>query len=148
MHIFRCRFLVNHIISIFVCVLFPWLYLCATLYLLLNSVKVLCVSLFVPLLSTISLPFLVWLFTFFEKYDCDITFTPKINLVLSVIHIIKILIKLAQMIWCYVTTLHKKMKFFLKDFFSNCGPNPQSPADFGHMYWKSPLWKTSFFVQW
>ena len=32
----------------------------------------------------------------------------------------------------------QKMKFPIKDFFS---------SGFGHIYWKNPLWKTSFFVQ-
>ena len=33
----------------------------------------------------------------------------------------------------------QKMKFSNKDFFSKC--------EFGHIYWRNPYWKTSFFVQ-
>ena len=33
----------------------------------------------------------------------------------------------------------QKMKLSIKNFFSKCG--------FGHIYWKNPQWKTSFFVQ-
>ena len=35
----------------------------------------------------------------------------------------------------------QKMKFVIKDFFSKC-----EQLGFGHIYWKVPLWKTSFFV--
>ena len=34
----------------------------------------------------------------------------------------------------------QKMKFYTKDFFSNCG--------FGHISCRNPSWKNSFFVQW
>ena len=33
----------------------------------------------------------------------------------------------------------EKMKFSIKDCFSKW---------FGHIYWRNPQWKTSFFVQW
>lgn len=38
---------------------------------------------------TACLPRLVWPFTLNEKFDCDITFAPKINIVLSVISVMK-----------------------------------------------------------
>ena len=38
------------------------------------------------------------------------------------------------------------MKFFMKDFFSKCAKSAVS-CEFGHIYWRNPLWKTSFFVQ-
>ena len=65
--------------------------------------EILCVHLPGPFLLSICQPLLVWPFTFTEKSDCDITFTPTINLALSVISTITILVKLLQMIWCYVT---------------------------------------------
>ena len=34
------------------------------------------------------------------------------------------------------------MKFSIKDFFSKC-----DQCRFGHIYWRNPQWKTSFFVQ-
>ena len=37
-----------------------------------------------------------------------------------------------------VITLHKKMRFSIDYFFSQCG-------GFGHIYWRNPQWKTSFF---
>ena len=37
---------------------------------------------------------------------------------------------------------HKK-KYSIKDFFSKC-----KSADLVTFYWRSPQWKTSFFVQW
>ena len=35
------------------------------------------------------------------------------------------------------------MRFSMKDFFSKC----DQIRSFGHIYWKNPSWKTSFFVQ-
>lgn len=46
------------------------------------------------------LPLLLWP----SKSNCEITFTGKINLVFSVISLIKILAKLLQMIWVYPTS--------------------------------------------
>ena len=40
-------------------------------------------------------------------------------------------------------SLHKKMKFSIKDFFSKFDQTRR----FFHIYWKSPERKTSFFVQ-
>ena len=45
----------------------------------------------------------------------------------------------------------QKIKFSIKDFFEQMRPNPQDTADncrFGHIYWRNPQWKISFFVQW
>ena len=39
-------------------------------------------------------------------------------------------------------SLHKKMKFSIKDFFSKCYQNHTN------IYWKNYQWETSFFVQW
>ena len=64
-----------------------------------KSVKVLCVSLFV----SIFLPILVSAFTFTGKSDCEIIFTHKTELALSVTSIITIKIMLLQLIWRYVT---------------------------------------------
>ena len=41
----------------------------------------------------------------------------------------------------------EKMKFSTKDFFSKCDQSAVS-CGFGHIYWRNPEWKTSFFVQW
>ena len=43
--------------------------------------------------------------------------------------------------WKYTT---RKMEFFIKDFFSKC---EQINYRFGHIYWRNPQWKNSFFVQ-
>ena len=48
--------------------------------------------------------FLFWPFTFIQKFDCDIIFTSRINLVTSTT---SMLIKLLQIIWDYVTGLEK-----------------------------------------
>ena len=40
-----------------------------------------------------------------------------------------------------------KMKFLIKDFFSKCDKIRRKPRIFGHIYWRNPEWKTSFFVQ-
>ena len=51
-----------------------------------------------------------------------------------------------------VETTHKihitaqKMKFSIKDFFSKCDQIHRK-RQFGHIYWRNPEWKTSFFVQ-
>ena len=37
----------------------------------------------------------------------------------------------------------QKMKFYIKDFFSKC----DQIRSFGHIYWRNPSWKTSFFVE-
>ena len=37
-----------------------------------------------------------------------------------------------------ILTLHKRMKFPIKDFFGKCD---------SVIYWRNPSWKTSFFVQ-
>ena len=49
-------------------------------------------------------PVLLYLspFTFTEKFDCDILFSPKVNFVLSVISIITTFVKLLQIILGYV----------------------------------------------
>ena len=41
----------------------------------------------------------------------------------------------------------QKMKFSNKDFFSKYD-QIWSLVGFGHIYWRNPYWKTSFFVQW
>ena len=40
----------------------------------------------------------------------------------------------------------QKMKFSIKDFFSKCDQIRRF-LQIGHIYWRNPLWKTSFFVQ-
>ena len=65
-----------------------FVYLCATWYLRVGLVKVLCVSVSLPVFVSICLPFLVWPFTFTEKLDYVITFSLMINLLLSVISIL------------------------------------------------------------
>ena len=48
---------------------------------------------------------------------------------------------------CTFPTLHKKMKFSIKDFFSKCD-HIRGNLGFCHIYWKIPFWKNfSFFVQ-
>ena len=48
---------------------------------------------------------------------------------------------------CTFPTLHKKMKFSIKDFFSKCD-HIHGNCGFGHIYWKRSFWKNfSFFVQ-
>lgn len=47
--------------------------------------------------------YFVWPFTFFVKFDSDITITLKLYFVPSVTSIIIIMVKLSQMIWGYVT---------------------------------------------
>ena len=49
-------------------------------------------------------PVLLYLspFTFTEKFDCDILFSPKVNFVLSVISIITTFVKLSQIILGYI----------------------------------------------
>ena len=89
LHIFNCTFVVNH--SMWLFLLLPWSYLCALFLSSSKSREVLCVPLFVPVLLIISLPLSVWHLTFPEKSDCNIKFTHKTNLVLSVISIINIL---------------------------------------------------------
>ena len=44
----------------------------------------------------------------------------------------------------YVTA--QKMKFSVKDFFSNVTKSAVS-CGFGHIYWRNPSWKASIFVQ-
>ena len=39
----------------------------------------------------------------------------------------------------------QKMKLSMKDFFSKCH-QIRSSCGFGHIYWRNPSWKTSFFV--
>ena len=43
------------------------------------------------------------------------------------------------------STLHKKTKFFIKDFFKNVIKSAGN-CGFGHIYWRNPEWKTSFFL--
>ena len=50
----------------------------------------------------------VWSFTFTEKSDCD-----KVNHVVSMISITTILVKLLQIIWCYVTAMCQSVWLFL-----------------------------------
>ena len=66
-----------------------------------KSIKVSRVSAPVPVLLSFFL--LLWSFIFAEKSYCDITFTSKIHLVLSVTSIITMLVILLQMIYGYVT---------------------------------------------
>ena len=47
----------------------------------------------------------------------------------------------------YVKALHKKWSFPLW-IFSVKVTKPAVSCGFGHIYWRNPLWKTSFFVQW
>ena len=47
-----------------------------------------------------------------------------------------------QISWSCLT-MHKKIKFSIKDFFSKSAGS----CGIGHIYWRNPLWKTSFFVQ-
>lgn len=56
-------------------------------------------------------------FTFTNKFDCGIIFTPKISFVLSVISIITILVKLLQMIWGYHASYmeYQSLCLYLKD---------------------------------
>ena len=63
-----------------------------------EAMKVLCVSVSVPVPLSICLPLLGRPFTLTEKFVCG-----KINIVLSVIRIITILVKLMPMIWRYVS---------------------------------------------
>ena len=44
-------------------------------------------------------------------------------------------------------TLHKKIKFFIKDFFSKCDQIRRKPQ-IKSLYWRNPQWKASFFVRW
>ena len=64
-----------------------------------KQVRILCISLFIPVLLSICLCLLVdfvffFSFTLTEKFDCSITFTPNINLVLSLISAVTMLVKL------------------------------------------------------
>ena len=95
-----CSF--SYVYYLFICTyalyfcLWPWPYLCATLHLLMKSVKVLRVSLSVPVLLSICLLLLVWPFTFTDKSVWD-----KINLELSVISIIANLSVMRCACHCY-----------------------------------------------
>ena len=78
---------------------FRWPSLCATSYLPMKTVKDLCVSL--PMSAVIlsfCLPLLVQSLILTEKPNCI-----KVNHVVSMINTPRILVKLFQMIWCYVT---------------------------------------------
>ena len=44
-------------------------------------------------------------------------------------------------------TLHKKWNFLLRISSVNVTKSAQN-CGFGHIYWRNPKWKTSFFVQW
>ena len=47
---------------------------------------------------------------------------------------------------CYIFNTAQKMKFSIKDFFSQV-TKPAVSCRFGHIYRRNPQWKTSFFVQ-
>ena len=103
MHILIGTFAVNHkgflcTFTFYFCLL-PNLW--ATWYLHVRSVIVfiLCVSACDSL--SILVPLLVWTSTLFEKSDCKGAFVPKINLSFF---IIAILVKLLEMIYCYITS--------------------------------------------
>ena len=105
MHVFVCTY------AFYFCLLSHF---CATPYLLVKSVKVLCTSIcdnsFVHLSAYFSLTF-----HFIAKSDCGITFTLKIDVLLSVATIITITIKLLQMIWGNVTSflVRQSLSLFL-----------------------------------
>ena len=83
-----------------------------------KSVKVLCVSLLVSAIIY------VWSFTFTEKSDCDNC--DKANHVFSMISITIILVKLLQIIWCYVTSfaMCQSVWLFIFIFKRYAFPNP------------------------
>ena len=93
-------FAVNQTIVLYVHVFFFWWpSLCATLYLPMKTVKELCVSL--PMSAVVlsfCLPLLVQSLILTGKPNCI-----KVNHVVSMINTPTILVKLLQMIWCYVT---------------------------------------------
>ena len=93
--------------------LWPWPYLCAALHLLMKSVKVLRVSLSVPVLLSICLLLLVWPFTFTDKSVWD-----KINLELSVISIITILVSYAVCLSLLLSS--KDMHFITQVYYVTC----------------------------
>ena len=105
-HISICIFAVNHIIYMrFFSILLNclWSHMYVIQYFPKKSVKVFCLCSSDGSFVHLPASFLVWPFTFTEKSDCDIKFTSKINLMLSVNDIIKMLVKLLQTIWGYVT---------------------------------------------
>ena len=82
-----------------------WPSLCATLYLSVKSLKY-----FVRLCLCSS--YFVFFFTFTEKCHCD-----KVNHLVSMVSITAILVRLLQMIWCYVTRFAMNVSV-LSDLFS------------------------------
>ena len=48
---------------------------------------------------------------------------------------------------CNIDDTAQKMKFSIKDFFSKCDSKLAVSCGFGHIYWRNPQWKTSFFVK-
>ena len=105
-YIFICTFAVNHIICIFIGTWYTFHFCLWHLYSTSNypvkSVKVLRVSLPEPVILFTYIPLLIWSFAFTKKFDNEVTFTLKINLMLSAISIMAILAKLFQMIWGHV----------------------------------------------
>ena len=45
----------------------------------------------------------------------------------------------------WATDTAQKMKFSMKDLFSKCDQIWPHSCRFGHIYWRNPWWKTSFF---
>ena len=108
MYISRCIFPVNHITWMYLCLLLLYMKpFCVTSYLPVKSVNVLCVFLSV----SICVHILVWSFTLTEKSDCDIIFTLKIELVLSVASIITIKVKLPK--WSGIALLYGGVSLYV-----------------------------------